>query len=80
MEILAKVYSKTRIDFCNLCPTEKLFMINSRDNNQLLNKKNELYDTCRHRNRLLIKSLKRNLDGLDDLDGTFSLVLLMLMI
>ena len=50
----------TRIDCCKLCLTERLFIIESFDNNQLLNKKSELVNTCRHKNKLLLKSLKRN--------------------
>ena len=48
--IAAKIYSKTRISFCKFCCTEKLFIINSFDKNQLLNKKNELVITCRYKN------------------------------
>ena len=38
----------------------KSFIINSFDNNQLSNKKNELVVSCRHIKKLLLKCLKRN--------------------
>ena len=41
-EIAAKVYSKTKIDYCKLCLTEKLFIINCFNDHRLLNKKSEL--------------------------------------
>ena len=59
-EIAAIVRSATKIDCCKLCLTEKLFIIKSIDNDQLLNKKSELVNTCIHKNKLLLKSLKRN--------------------
>ena len=59
-EIAAVSKCETRIDSCKLCLTEKLFIIKSFDNNQLLNKKSELVNTCRHKNKLLLKSLTRN--------------------
>ena len=35
-EIAAKVYSKTKIDYCKLCRTEKLFIINCFNDHRLL--------------------------------------------
>ena len=46
--------------------TEKLF-----DNKQLLNKKSELVNTLRHKNNLLLKSLKRNRSRNDTMDSLF---------
>ena len=40
-EIAAVIRCAARIDCCKLCLTEKLFIIKSFDNNQLLNKKSE---------------------------------------
>ena len=37
-----------------------VFIIKSFENKQLLNKKSELVNTCRYKNKLLLKSLKRN--------------------
>ena len=56
----AVIRCEARIDCCKLCLSEKLFIIKSFDNNQLLNKKSELVNTCRHKNKLLLKCLKRN--------------------
>ena len=67
-EIAAIVKSATKIDCCKLCLTEKLFIIKSIDNDQLLNKKSELVNTCLHRNKLLLKSLKRNRSRNDTMD------------
>ena len=67
-EIAAIVRSATKIDCCKLCLTEKLFIIKSIDNDQLLNKKSELVNTCIHKNKLLLKSLKRNRCRNDTMD------------
>ena len=37
--IVAKVYSKTKVNYCKLCLTEKLHIINNINDNRLLNKK-----------------------------------------
>ena len=57
-EIAATVYSKTKIDYCKLCLIEKLFIISCFDDHRLLNKKSELVNSCRHRNKLLFKQFK----------------------
>ena len=67
-EIAAIVRSATKIDCCKLCLTEKLFIIKSIHNDQLLNKKSELVNTCIHKNKLLLKSLKRNRCRNDTMD------------
>ena len=59
-KVVAKVFSDTKINFCKLCLTEKVFIINALNDSQLLNKKSELINTCRHQNKLLLKCLKRN--------------------
>ena len=58
-EIAAVIKCATRTDCCKLCLTEKLFIIKSFDNNQLLNKKSELVNTCRHKNKLLLKKIEK---------------------
>ena len=73
-EIAAIVRSATKIDCCKLCLTEKLFIIKSIDNDQLLNKKSELVNTCIHKNKLLLKSLKRNRCRNDTMDWWFFLI------
>ena len=64
-EIIAQVYSNTRINFCVLCLTEKLKIIGVFDDSRLLNKKSELINACRHQNKLLLKSFKRTNDSRD---------------
>ena len=59
-KIAAAIRCAARIDCCKLCLTEKLFIIKSFDNNQLSNKKSELFSTCRHKKKLSLKTLKRN--------------------
>ena len=59
-KIVSKVISKTRVNFCKLCLTEKFHIVNMFDDCRLLNKKSELINACRHQNKLLLKSLKRN--------------------
>ena len=59
-KIVAKVFSDTKINFCQLCLTEKVFIINALNDSQLLNEKSELINTCRHQKKLLLKCLKRN--------------------
>ena len=59
-KVVTKVFSDTKVNFCKLCLTEKVFIINALNDSQLLNKKSELINTCRHQNKLLLKFLKRN--------------------
>ena len=61
---MGKVYGKTIIDRCPLCLAEKLKLIEYFDVVQLLNKRSEFINHCRHQNKLLLKSLKRN-DSMD---------------
>ena len=67
-KVVAKVFSDTKINFCKLCLTEKVFIINALNDSQLLNKKSELINTCRHQNKLLLKCLKRNNKRHDSMD------------
>ena len=67
-KIAAVIRCAARMDCCKLCLTEKLLIIKSFHNNQLLNKKSELVNTCRHKNKLLLKSLKRNRSRNDTTD------------
>ena len=62
--IVEKVYGKTKIDRCPLCLTEKLHLIEYFDHIRLLNQRSEFINHCRHQNKLLLKSLKRN-DSMD---------------
>ena len=47
-------------NFCKLYLTEKVFIMNALNDSQLLNKKSELINTCRHQNKLGLKGLKKN--------------------
>ena len=64
----SKVFSDTKINFCKSCLTEKVFVINAINDSQLLNRKSELTNTCRHQNKLLLKCLKRNNRRHDSMD------------
>lgn len=67
-DIMAVIKSEANINCCKLCLSEKLFIIKSFDNNQLLNKKSELVNTCRHKNKLLLKSLNKRRGRNDTMD------------
>ena len=58
-KVNTKVFSDRKINFCKLCLTEKVFITNALNDNQLLNKKSELINTCRDQNKILLKCLKR---------------------
>ena len=61
---MEKVYKKTNIDCCPLGLAEKLHSIQYFEHIQLLNKGSEFIDPCRHQNKLVLKSLKRD-DSMD---------------
>ena len=67
-KIVAKVFSDTKINFCKLYLTEKVFMINALNDSQLLNKKSELINTCRCQSKLLLKCLIRNNKSHDSME------------
>ena len=46
--VVLEVIPETKINFCELYLTKKLFIINALNDNQLLNKKSELINTCHH--------------------------------
>ena len=56
--IATKVLSKTRLNFCELCLSEKFCIIKSLNDPNLLI--SELVNTCRHQSKLLLKSFKKN--------------------
>ena len=58
--IVAKFLSKTLLRFCNLCLSQKIYIIKSFSDPNLPNKKFELVNTCRHQGKLLLKSFKKN--------------------
>ena len=68
MESSRKGFSDTKINFCKLCLTEKVFIIYALNDRRLLNKKPELINTCRHLSKSLPKYLKRNNRRYDSMD------------
>ena len=58
--IVRKVLPKTQSNFCKLFLFEKFYIIKSLNGPNLLNKKSELVNACRHQSKLLLKSFKRN--------------------
>ena len=61
-KIVKIVYSKATSSFCNLCLTEKLFILNTLGDDNCLNKKTESINKCRHQNKLLLKNVKDSKD------------------
>ena len=62
--IVEKSLWENKIDHCPLCLEEKLHLIKYFDEIWLLNKRSEFINRCRHQNKLLLRSLKRN-DSMD---------------
>ena len=58
--IVTKVLSKTQLNFCKLCLSEKFYIINSLSEPNLLNKISELVNTYRYQSKLLLKSFRKN--------------------
>ena len=50
--IATKVLPKTQLNFCKLCVSEKFYIIKSLNDPNLLNKKSELVNNCRHQSEL----------------------------
>ena len=50
--IVKRVNSKTAANYCKLCLAETFSIIQSLDYKNLLNKKSELVNKCRHQNKL----------------------------
>ena len=67
-KVVTKVFSDTKVNFCKLCLTEKLSIINAPNDSQLLNKKSELINMCRYQNKFLLECLKRNNKRHDSMD------------
>ena len=54
--IVTEALSKTQLNFCKLCLSEKFYIIKSLNDPNLPNKKSEFVTTCRHQRKLLLKS------------------------
>ena len=57
-KILRIVRGKPTSNYCRLCLTEKFSIINSIEDNRVLNKRSEFVNKCRHQNKYLIKNVK----------------------
>ena len=53
--IASKVYGYANSSQCKLCLMEKYWIIKNFNNPNLLNKKSEMMNKCRHQNRILLK-------------------------
>ena len=56
--IAKRVKSKSLINNCSLCLSEKLFIIRNLDNINMLNKKSEFISKCHHINKQLLIKVK----------------------
>ena len=58
--IVIKVLSKTQLNFCKLCLSEKFYILKSLNDPYLLNKQSELVNICRYQSKLILASFKKN--------------------
>ena len=58
--IVEKVNGKANSTRYNLCLAEKLWIINSINDENCLNKRSEFISKCRHLNKILLKNVKKN--------------------
>ena len=56
--MLRIVCGKPTSNYCRLCLTKKLFIINSIEDNLLLNERSEFVNKCRNQNTYLIKNVR----------------------
>ena len=57
-KILRIVRGKPTSNCCRLCLTEKFFIISTIEDSQVLNKRSEFVNKCRHQDKYLIKNIK----------------------
>ena len=57
--IITKVYGSPNPLLCKLCLTEKLWIINFTNDENMLNKKSEVISKCRHLNKYLLRNVKK---------------------
>ena len=57
-KVIHKDYGNANLTMCKLCLTEKLWIINHINDSNMLNKKSELINKCRHLKKLLFKACK----------------------
>ena len=58
--IVKRVNSKKIANYWKLCLTENFYIIQSLNDKNLLNRKSELVNKCRHQSKLLSSNVKRN--------------------
>ena len=58
--IITNVLSKTQLNVCELCLSEIFYIIKSLNDCNLLNKRSEWVNTCRHQSNMLLKNFKNN--------------------
>ena len=58
--IVKRVRSRAAGNYCKLCLTEKVHVIQSLDDKTFLNKKSEFVNKFGHQNKLLLRNVKRN--------------------
>ena len=56
LNITSIVHGTPKSAVCNLCLTEKFWLLKHFNDEHLLNKKSEFISKCRHKNKLLVKS------------------------
>ena len=61
-KVVDNVYGSANLTMCKLCLTEKLWIINQINNNNILNKKSELINKCRHLKKFLLKQVKKTVN------------------
>ena len=58
-KVVDEVYGNANSTKCKLCLTEELWIINHVNDSNILNKKSELINECRHLNKFLLKLVKK---------------------
>ena len=58
-KVVDKVYGNANLKMCKLCLIEKIWIINHINDNNMLNKKSEFINKCRHLKKFLLKHVKK---------------------
>ena len=58
-KLISKVYGSPNPVLCKLCLTEKLWIINFINEENMSNKKSELISNCRHLNKYLLRNVQK---------------------
>ena len=54
------IKNKVSSNYWKLCSTDKLYITETLEDKNVLNKKPDLVSKCRHQNKFLLRNLKRN--------------------